>query len=114
MVCETRLRPRQSLSERKAEIRDVIARVAADLAAGRVKAVIDRSSGAIAFLGIADRRDVTDACVYRQIMAGTNMSAKLAIAKAEQLAGRAVDRQVLGHGVHSHDGGISWHRGHRR
>jgi hypothetical protein len=114
MVCETRLRPRQSLSERKAEIRDVIARVAADLAAGRVKAVIDRRTGAIAFSGISDKRDVLDACIYRMIMSGTNMSAKLAIIKAEQMTGRAVDRQVVGHGVHSHDGGVSWHPGHKR
>ena len=114
MVCETRLRPRQSLSERKAEIRDVIARVAADLAAGRVKAVIDRRTGAITFSGISDRRDVLDGCIYRMIMSGTTMSAKLAIIKAEQMAGRTVDRQVVGHGVHSHDGGVSWHPGHKR
>ena len=50
---------------------------------------------------------------HSQIMAGTNISGKLAIAKAEQIAGRAVDRQVVGHGVH-HDGGISWHPGHKR
>jgi hypothetical protein len=31
------------------------------------------------------------------------------IAKAEQVAGRSVNRQVVGQGVHSHDGGESWH-----
>jgi ribosome-binding factor A len=114
MVCETRLRPRQTLTERKRQVRELVSKIAADLASGRVKVVVDRRTGAIAFSGISDRRDVTDACVYRQIMAGTNMSAKLAIAKAEQLAGRAVDRQVVSHGVHSHDGGQTWHGGHRR
>jgi len=114
MVCETRIRPRQTLTERKAEIREVIGRIAADLAAGRVKVAIDRRTGAIAFSGISDRRDVLDRCIYRMIMSGTNMSAKLAIIKAEQMAGRTVDRQVVVHGVHSHDGGASWHPGHKR
>lgn len=34
------------------------------------------------------------------------------IARAEQIAGRSVDRQVLAAGVHSHDGGKTW-VGHR-
>jgi hypothetical protein len=33
-----------------------------------------------------------------------------AIAKAERLAGRSVDRQLVAQGYHSHDGGNSWHR----
>jgi hypothetical protein len=35
--------------------------------------------------------------------------ARLAIQRAEQLAGRSVDRAVIGHGTHSHDGGRTWH-----
>jgi hypothetical protein len=36
--------------------------------------------------------------------------AKLAIMKAEQLAGRTVDRKVVAQGTHSHDGGRTWHK----
>jgi hypothetical protein len=38
--------------------------------------------------------------------------AKAAIARAEQVAGRTVDRQAIAHGHYSHDGGRSWHHGH--
>jgi hypothetical protein len=67
--------------------------------------------GAIAFAGIADdeRDGVTDACVYRRIMATGSALSRHMIAKAEQVAGHSVNRQVVGQGVHSHDGGGSWH-----
>jgi hypothetical protein len=35
--------------------------------------------------------------------------AKAQIAKAEAIAGRSVNKQVVGHGAHSHDGGQTWH-----
>ena len=35
--------------------------------------------------------------------------AKMKIAQAELLAGRTVDKQVIGQGAHSHDGGKTWH-----
>jgi hypothetical protein len=38
--------------------------------------------------------------------------AKMEIARAEQLAGRAVSAQAVAGGVHSHDGGHTWHHGH--
>jgi hypothetical protein len=33
---------------------------------------------------------------------------KAQIARAEQLAGRSIDRKVIANGVHSHDGGRTW------
>jgi hypothetical protein len=50
---------------------------------------------------------VSDACAYRRIM--SIGSAKAAIARAEQLAGRSIDRRVVAQGVHSHDDGRTWH-----
>lgn len=113
MPCDTRLKPRQTISERKTEVRKAVGKFSTGLATGTIKATVGKQ-GAIAFLGIADtdRDGVTDACVYRQLMVHGSALARAAIAKAEQLAGRTVDRQVVGQGVHSHDGGAHWHHGH--
>jgi hypothetical protein len=90
--------------------RAAVARIEQGLARGRVKAQVG-PQGAIAFAGIADdeRDGVTDACVYRRIMATGSALSRHMIAKAEMLAGRTVNRQVVGQGVHSHDGGSTWH-----
>jgi hypothetical protein len=113
MPCDTQTLKGQTLTQRKEEVRATVAQLARDLAAGRVKPVIG-PQGAITFEGWsdADRNRVTDACAYRRIMVEGSALAKAAIAKAEQLSGRAVNRQALAHGVHSHDGGKSWHHGH--
>ena len=78
--------------------------------AGRVKPIVG-PQGAITFQGWTDedRCAVTDACAYRIIMVSGSALAKAAIARAEQLAGRTVDRSAIAHGVHSHDGGRTWH-----
>jgi hypothetical protein len=114
MACETRLRPRQTLAERKAEVKKVIYDVNSLIAAGKVKPVIDKRTGAIAFQGFDEnlRDGVTDACVYRQLMISGSSLTKAKIAQAEQIAGRSVNRQAVGQGVHSHDGGHTWHNGH--
>ena len=67
--------------------------------------------GAIAFVGPeweGVRSGVTDACAYRRIMATGSALARQEILRAEQLAGRTVNRQVVAAGVHSHDGGATW------
>jgi hypothetical protein len=43
-------------------------------------------------------------------MATGSALARAAIEKAEAMAGRGVDRKVIGQGVHSHDFGKTWHR----
>lgn len=113
MPCDTRLKQGQTITQRKEEVRAVLARVARGLVTGQITAKVG-PQGAIAFAGLTDaeRDGVTDACVYRLTMATGSAQAKLALMKAEQLAGRSVSRQALAHGHHSHDGGHTWHHGH--
>lgn len=113
MPCDSRLKPRQTIQERVAEVKRAIQKIEAGLATGRIKPVVG-ATGGITFTGLADtdRDGVTDACVYRRIMATGSVTAKMAIARAEQLTGRTVDRHALAHGLHTHDGGKSWHHGH--
>lgn len=113
MPCDTRLKPRQTIQERAAEVRRAVTNLDALMRTGKVNARIG-PQGAIAFVGWADveRDGVTDACAYRRIMATGSALAKAQIAKAEQIAGRSVDRRVIANGAHSHDGGNTWHNGH--
>lgn len=110
MPCDSSFLPGQTITQRKEEVRRVVKTLDAFLARGIVKAKVG-PQGAITFVGLPDdeRNRVTDACAYRQIMATGSGLAKAKIAQAEALAGRTVDRQVVGHGAHSHDGGASWH-----
>jgi hypothetical protein len=109
MPCNTRFLPNQTITERKAEIKTAIEKLAEKLAKGTVKAKVG-PQGAIAFVGWldTDRSRVTDNCAFRRIMATGSAQAKLAILKAEQMAGRSVNKQVIAQGAHSHDG-THWH-----
>ena len=110
MPCDTRLKPKQTLQQRADEVRKMVAKLGAALISGRVKAKVG-PQGAIAFEGVSneDRDGVTDACAYRRLMVEGSPLARAQIARAEQMAGRSVDRSVVAHGVHSHDGGHTWH-----
>jgi hypothetical protein len=110
MPCDTTLKAGQTIQQRAEEVRSVVQRVQVGLTGGTVKVKVG-PQGAVAFDGLNDaQRDrVTDACIYRRIMATGSVLAKAAIAKAELMAGRNVDRQVIGQGAHSHDGGHTWH-----
>lgn len=114
MACETMLKPRQTLQQRKAEVKKVLDTVAAALVSGRVKVKVDKATGGVIFDGLteAERDGVSDACVYRGVMSkelGSAFAAE-AIKKAEMLAGRKVDaKAVATHGLHSHDHGKTWH-----
>jgi hypothetical protein len=114
MPCDTRLKPRQTISQRAAEVKQVVYDVNSLIAAGKVKPVIDKKTGAVAFQGLDDnlRDGVTDACVYRRLMVSGSSLTKAAISRAEQIAGRTVNKQALAEGHHSHDGGSTWHHGH--
>lgn len=111
MTCETRLRPKQSISDRKLEIRKAVERLSYSLARGQIKPFVG-PQGAIAFQGWDDRgRDgVSDACGYRMIMSTGSALARAAIEKAETMAGRGVDRKVIGQGIHSHNNGQTWEK----
>lgn len=110
MPCDTSLKPNQTIKQRADEIIRAVGKIQAGLIKGRVKAKVG-PQGAVAFEGITDeeRDGLTDACIYRRIMATGAALAKMEITKAEQLAGRTIDRRVVAHGVHSHDGGRTWH-----
>lgn len=108
MPCDTQLKPKQTIQQRADEIRRAISGLDALLKKRRVKINIG-PQGAIAFTGWDERDGITDACAYRRIMATGSALAKAEIARAEQLAGRGVDRRVIAQGVHSHDGGHTWH-----
>lgn len=114
MPCDTRLKRNQTISQRAEEVRQVVFDVNSLIAAGKVKTVIDKRTGAVAFDGLDEnlRDGVTDACIYRRLMVSGSALAKAKIAQAEQIAGRSVDKQALANGHHSHDGGKSWHHGH--
>jgi hypothetical protein len=114
MPCDTRLKPRQTIQERATEIRSVVAKLVQGLTSGRIRAKVG-PSGAIAFDGLTeqDRDGVTDNCAYRRLMATGSPMALQAIQRAEILAGRKVDKQMVAQGFHSHDGGQTWHAGHK-
>ena len=113
MPCDRTLKAGQSITQRKEEILRAVDRLQKGLANGTVKARVG-PQGSIAFVGLseADRAGVTDACAYRRIMVSGSALARAAIVRAEQLAGRTIDKQVIGQGVHSHDGGRTWHGKH--
>jgi len=110
MPCDTKLKPKQTLKQRAEEVRRAAERIGAGLARGSIKAKVG-PQGAIAFEGVSEqeRDGVTDACAYRRIMVSGSALARAAISRAELMAGRAVDKQVIGQGAHSHDGGRTWH-----
>lgn len=114
MPCDTRLKPNQTISQRKAEISEVVARVVRGLVSGKVKATVG-PNGSIAFAGLSaeERADVTDACAYRRILATGNATAMVALQRAELIAGRKISLQGVASGVHSHDGGQTWHGSHK-
>jgi hypothetical protein len=108
MPCESISRKGQTLSQRKGEVLAAIAALDRDLLRRKVRAVVG-PNGAITFAGWTENRaGVTDACAFRRIMATGSAIARAEIARAEQMAGVTVKREVLAAGVHSHDGGRSW------
>lgn len=113
MPCDTKLKTQQTIQQRATEVRAAVSRLDALLQSRRIQVRIG-PQGAVAFVGWeGEQRDgVTDNCAYRRIMSTGSALAKAAIARAEQLSGRSINRQVVAQGVHSHDGGQQWHKDH--
>jgi hypothetical protein len=112
MPCDTKLKANQTIQQRAAEVRTVVEKLSQALASGRVKAVVG-ANGGVAFAGFDGERDgVTDACAYRRLMVSGSALAKAKVAQAEVMAGRSINRMAIGQGLHSHDGGKTWHDGH--
>jgi hypothetical protein len=117
MACETTRSSRtQTLTERKAEIKEVLSFIDELIRKSKVRVIVDKKTGAVFFDGmtVQEKRGVTDGCAYRMLMATGSASAKQAIARAEALAGRGVNRQALAQGVHghAHGGTVTFHNGH--
>lgn len=110
MPCNTTLKQGQTINQRAEEIRGRVKMVDAMIAARKVQVKVG-PQGAVTFTGISDsdRDGMTDACIYRMLSRTGSAAAKMAIQRAEQIAGRSINRAVVGSGVHSHDGGATWH-----
>ena len=110
MPCYSTPRRNQTLTQRKEEVRKKVTLIDKLITARKVQVKVG-PQGAVAFTGISveDRADMTDGCIYRMIMSSGTMAAKLKIQQAEQLAGVKVNKQVVAQGIHSHDGGATWH-----
>lgn len=111
MPCDSfPLEPKQTLAQRVDAVKKAVANLDALLKKRLVRPKVG-PQGAITFVGWTDqdRARVTDACAYRRIMATGSSLAKAEIARAEAMAGRGVNRKVVAAGVHSHDGGTTWH-----
>lgn len=116
MPCDTYRARGEAPATRTKTIQETVAQLGRDLASGKARAVVGPQGG-IAFTDTAgvpyrllSRDRITDACAFRRIMASGSALARAAIAKAETLAGRAVDKRAVSAGVHSHDGGATWGR----
>jgi hypothetical protein len=110
MPCDRRLKPQQTIGQRKEEIRRAVEKLVQGIATGKIKPRVG-AQGAIAFQGFdpKDRDGMTDNCAYRRLLASGSSLVLAELARAEAIAGRPVDKQVIGQGVHSHDGGVNWH-----
>ena len=111
MPCDTRLRAGQTLAQRIDQVKAALTRLERYLQAGSVKVQI-APNGAVAFTGWADRDDLSDVCAYRTLAVQNSWALRQAVARAEAMSGRKVNERAVAAGVHSHDGGKSWHGGH--
>lgn len=104
MPCDTFVRKNQTPAERRSEIEAALAELEAALAAGRTRVKVG-PQGAVAFDGWDgdNRRGVTDVCAYRTLSSKGSHALRMAVAKAEKLAGRKVDARAVAAGIHSHD-----------
>src|SRR5512138_3263462 len=109
MPCDTRRQPQETPEDRKRKIVETVARLEAGLASGQVKVKVG-ATGGVAFTGWTNRNDVTDLCAFRRLQSMNSAPLRMALARAEAMAGRKMDPQAIGSGLHSHDGGSTWGR----
>lgn len=90
-------------------VKAALARLEAALDSGTVKVKVG-PQGAVVFLGWENRDGMTDGCALRKLQTQGSPALRMALAKAEAMAGRPMSRAVVNAGVHSHDGGKTWGR----
>jgi hypothetical protein len=112
MPCDSRPRnPQQTIQERMLEADRALKRLEAKLAAYLVKVTIG-ANGAVAFSGWTDRDGISDVCAYRSLSSSGSSALRMAVARAEAMSGRKIDPRAVAAGVHSHDSGHTWNKGH--
>jgi hypothetical protein len=111
MACEAYRKPKETLEQRRDRIAKSLGLLEERIRQGQVRVVVGRD-GSVTFAGwkVEDREDVADLCAYRKLTAKGSIALRSALARAEIAAGRTVDKQVIGSGLHSHDGGKTWGR----
>jgi len=112
MPCDSKIPEGMTLETRNIQITKALSRLEVALTAGRVRANIGQN-GAIAFSGWKDSDGVSDVCAYRALAARNSWALRQAVSRAETTSGRKLNPQAVGAGVHSHDGGNTWHPGHK-
>lgn len=111
MPCDTAIRPGVTVQQRKRQVQDAVNALEAAIKSKKVTVKVG-PQGAVAFVGAWERNGVTDVCAYRRLAAAGSAELRMAVARAEALAGRKVDARQVAAGTHSHDGGNSWDKGH--
>jgi len=111
MACDFMIPAGMTPVQRKTQIEQAIDRLNKALEAGTVKVTVGKT-GAVAFVGGWQRDGVSDTCAYRKLLASGSPALRMAVARAEAMAGRKVDPKAVAAGTHSHDGGKTWHGGH--
>jgi len=111
MPCDTYRQPQETPEQRQRKIDAALRRLAAALEANQVTLVVG-ANGAVAFRNWTSRDGVTDVCAFRRLSVAGSFALRKALARAEAAAGRRVDANAVGAGVHSHDGGETWAPGH--
>lgn len=112
MPCDTRIPAGMTAAQRAEQIRKTLERLDGELASGSVKLKVG-PSGAVYFEGWneADRNGVNDACAFRALQQSNSFALRRAMATCEA-GGRKINLNAINSGVHSHDGGHTWHPGH--
>lgn len=112
MPCDTVRRRQQTAQDRQREIDRSLAELERRIASGQVSISIG-PDGAVAFNGWGQERDgVTDVCAFTTLQNRGSWELRQAVARAEAMSGRKVNERAVAAGVHSHDGGTTWHPGH--
>jgi hypothetical protein len=113
MACESMRKPNQTKEQRQAEVKAALKTLELKLQTGKVTITIG-PQGAVLFTSWSpvERADLTDACAYRTLQSQGSWALKQAVMQAEARSGRKVNAAAVAGGVHSHDGGKTWHPGH--
>ena len=113
MSCNLMRDPQQTAEDRAREIQAALAKLQSALGSNQARYQVS-PQGFVSIVGWReeDRRRVSDVCAFRMLATAGSWEHRKALAAAESRAGRAVNVQAIGAGVHSHDGGKTFHPGH--